>query len=311
MEYITTSNYQITDQNSGNLSKSFLQFIDTPSKRTLDTYKRALKRLFSFFSLHRITEPTRADILDYKRSLEGDGLKNTTISTYITVTRLFFRWTAQEGIYPNIADHIKGEKISREHKKDYLTAGQASDVLNGIDTTTAAGKRDFAIVLLMTTCGLRTIEVARADIEDIRAAGDQTLLYVQGKGRSDKGDFVRLPQITEKAIREYLKTRPKASASDPLFTSNSRNNAGGRMTTRAISGIAKSAMKQAGYTSERLTAHSLRHTAVTLALIGGATLQEAQQFARHTDISTTTIYAHNLDKMNNVCADTIAAALTI
>ena len=249
--------------------------------------------------------------MNYKRSLEADGLKNTTISTYIAVTRLFFRWTAQEGIYPNIADHIKGEKISREHKKDYLTAAQASDILKSIDTDTAAGKRDFSIVLLMTVCGLRTIEVARANIEDIRGAGEQTLLYLQGKGRTDKGDFVRLPEVVEKAIREYLKTRPEAKGTDPLFISNSNNNAGGRMTTRAISGIAKQSMKQAGYTSERLTAHSLRHTAVTLALIGGASLQEAQQFARHSDISTTTIYAHNLDKMKNTCADTIAAALVI
>ena len=118
MNEIITTNHEITAQNSASLSNSFLQFLDTPSKRTIETYRRALKRLFDFFSLHRITEPQRADILTYKRSLEADGLKNTTISTYIAVVRLFFRWTAQEGIYPNIADHIKGEKISREHKKD-------------------------------------------------------------------------------------------------------------------------------------------------------------------------------------------------
>lgn len=311
MDQIITINHEITTQNSASLSNSFLQFLDTPSERTLETYKRALKRLFAFFSLHNITKPQRADILTYKRSLEADGLKNTTISTYIAVVRLFFRWTAQEGLYPNIADHIKGEKISRDHKKDYLTAAQASDILNGIDTSTAAGKRDYAIVILMTVCGLRTIEVSRANVEDIRTAGDKTVLYLQGKGRTDKGDFVILPEVVEKAIREYMKTRKGAKGSDPLFTSCSRNNAGGKMSTRAISGIAKGSMTAAGYTSERLTAHSLRHTAVTLALIGGASLQEAQQFARHSDISTKTIYAHNLEKMRNTCADTIASALAI
>ena len=82
------------------------------------------------------------------------------------------------------------------------------------------------------------------------------------------------------------------------------------MTTRSISGVCKEAMKAAGYNSERLTAHSLRHTAVTLALIAnGGNIQEAQQFARHANISTTQIYAHNLEKQNNTCSRLVASEI--
>lgn len=56
-------------------------------------------------------------------------------------------------------------------------------------------------------------------------------------------------------------------------------------------------MKEAGIESERITAHSLRHTAVTLALLAGATVQEAQAMARHSSINTTMIYAHNIDRL--------------
>ena len=56
-------------------------------------------------------------------------------------------------------------------------------------------------------------------------------------------------------------------------------------------------MRAAGIDSERLTAHSLRHSAITYSLLGGATLQEAQQLARHTSILTTTIYAHNINRL--------------
>ena len=52
----------------------------------------------------------------------------------------------------------------------------------------------------------------------------------------------------------------------------------------------------AGYDSDRITAHSLRHTSVTLLLEAGATLQEAQHHARHADPATTGIYAHNIDR---------------
>jgi site-specific recombinase XerD len=54
-----------------------------------------------------------------------------------------------------------------------------------------------------------------------------------------------------------------------------------------------------------LTAHGLRHTTITLSLLGGASLQEAQAFARHANITTTQIYAHNIERANNKCEATI------
>ncbi len=52
-----------------------------------------------------------------------------------------------------------------------------------------------------------------------------------------------------------------------------------------------------GLDSKRLTAHSLRHTAITLSIKGGASLQQAQAMARHSDPKTTMIYFHNLNRL--------------
>lgn len=82
------------------------------------------------------------------------------------------------------------------------------------------------------------------------------------------------------------------------------------MTTRSISRIAKDTLRQAGYDSPRLTAHSMRHTAVTLALLGGATPQEAQAMARHSSITTTMIYAHNLDRISHSAELKVEAVLS-
>ena len=71
------------------------------------------------------------------------------------------------------------------------------------------------------------------------------------------------------------------------------------MTTRSLSRIAKGAMIEAGIDSKRLTAHSLRHTAITTALRAGASLQEVKTMARHADINTTLIYSHNIDREIN------------
>lgn len=286
----------------------FVAFIDAKPK-TVETYAKALKRLFAFFAANGISKPTREDIMAFREDLKATGHKPTTIQNYITATRLFFQWLEQEHIYPNVAAHIKGAKLDREHKKDYLTSRQVKAVLSDIDRSSLQGKRDYAMLVLMITGGLRTVEVARADIGDLRTVGDNTVLYVQGKGRDEKTEYIKLDAQVEGVIREYLKARGENKPEEPLFASTSNNSKGKRMTTRAISGIAKAHMKEAGYNSDKLTAHSLRHTAVTLSLLAGKPLEEVQQFARHSNIATTMIYNHALDKAKNGCSEAIAKAI--
>lgn len=292
---------------TGDLLKRFIAFIDA-KPRTIETYTRAIKQLLNYFSFKGIRQPQRADIIAFRDELKKDH-KATTVQNYITATRLFFQWTAQEGLYPNIADHIKGATISKEHKKDYLTSKQVKAILNSIDRGTIQGLRDYAILALMITGGLRTIEVSRSNIEDLRAVGDSTALYIQGKGKDEKTEYIKIQAQVEEAIREYLKALGTTDQTQPLFTSTSNNSKGERLTTRSISGIVKKRLQEAGYNSDRLTAHSLRHTAVTLSLLGGNSLQEVQQFARHANITTTQIYAHNLDRAKNKCESTIAKAI--
>ncbi len=291
-----------------NILNDFLAFLDA-KPRTAETYYKNLKSFWNYVADNQIKEPTRIDIVNYRHSLQSKGLANTTIQSYMTAVKLFFRWTATTGLYPNIADNVKGAKVARTNKKDHLTSTQAKEIINKIDKDTVKGLRDYAILVLMITTGLRTIEVVRAKIEDIRTIGDNTVLFIQGKGKEDKSDYVKLPLQTEKALREWLKKAPISKEDAPLFQSISNNNKGGRMTTRAISGICKNSMIEAGFDSNRLTAHSLRHTAVTLSLMAGNSIQEAQQFARHANITTTQIYAHNLEKLNNKCSESVANSL--
>lgn len=285
----------------------FIQYLDVKPK-TVETYTKGLRQLQKYFMENNIQHPQRQDIINFRDEL-NETLKPTTIQSYLTSTKLFFRWLEQEGIYPNIADNIKGVKIDQAHKKDYLTSEQVRDVLSNIDRTTLTGKRDYAIVSLAVTGGLRTIEMHRANIEDIRTRGNHVVLYVQGKGKDEKNAPIKIYPPVEKAIREYLKARDADDPSEPLFTSTSNNSNGKSLSTRSLSGIIKKAMQEVGLDSDRLTAHSLRHTAVTLALLEGEDLQEVQQFARHSNISTTMIYNHSLNMENNSVGETISKSI--
>ena len=287
--------------------EDFLNFVDATEK-TVATYRRAIKQFVKYLALNNITQPTREDVINFREGLKIDH-KPTTVQAYIVAVRLFFKWTAQKNLYKNIADNVKGAKLSRDHKKDYLTTKQVGEVLKHIDTSTLQGLRDYAIVTLMITGALRTIEVSRANLEDLRPLGDHTVLYIQGKGRQERTDYVKIPEKVEKAIRAYLKADAPKTDKSPLFSSTSNNSKGQRLSTRTISGIVKDCLIKAGYDSSRLTAHSLRHTAGTVNLQKGGSLEETQQLLRHSNINTTMIDLHHLERENNHSEERIAEAI--
>ena len=81
--------------------------------------------------------------------------------------------------------------------------------------------------LLMCCCGLRTVEITRANVGDIQEVQGTACLFVWGKSRSGADAFVQLPAPVLSAIREYLNARGEVSETEPLFTSCSRRNKGG------------------------------------------------------------------------------------
>ena len=287
--------------------EDYIAYIDA-APATVRAYGEAVKLFCNYLNAQGISQPTRETVIAYREQLKT-YCRPTTVQNYIEALKIFFSWTEQRGLYPNIANHIKGAKISSDFKKDNLTPRQLKKILNGIDRETETGLRDYAILVTMLTGSLRCIELHRANIEDLGTASGFPVLYLQGKGRDDRTDYVKLPEQTEAAIKAYLRSRKAADPREPLFTSQSNNSQGQRLSTRSISGIAKKYLIQAGVNSHRYTAHSIRHSGITISLQGGNTLQETQLYARHKSINTTLKYAHNLNRSESRCAESIAAAV--
>jgi len=293
---------------SSDMLDRFITFTDA-RPATAATYARALRQFFKFLLDIGVSAPTRAHIIGFRDHLRATGHKPATVATYIIAVRRLFFWTEADGIYPNIAAGVKGAKIDKNHKKDPLTSRQIRNVFSKIDKSTLSGLRDYAMLAVMTCGGLRAVEISRADVADLRTVGDDTVLFIQGKGKDEKTEYVKVPEPTERAIRLYLNARGRTEESEPLFASISNNNCGERMTTRSISRIVKDRLVDAGLNSDRLTAHSLRHTAATLNMLHGGTLDETQQMLRHSKIDTTMIYTHHLERVKNRSEDRIAAAI--
>ena len=278
----------------------------TPS--TKETYLKGVKVFLEWCTLNNISEVTHATLIQYKEDLVAQNKKSATISMYMTALKKLYKYLETKGI-KNIASDLKGAKQKRNYSKDPLTLDQAKDLLNSIDRTTKEGKRNYALIHLLLTTGLRTIEIERANIEDIRNVANNSVLYVMGKGRDTKDEYVKLTYETLKAINEYLDTRKIKSDKEPLFISLSDRTNGQRLKTRSIRDIIKKAYKKIGINNDKITTHSLRHTAITLSLLGGTPLQEVQQMARHSNINTTMIYAHNLKRIESNAEQNIQTLL--
>lgn len=257
-------------------------------------YTRTLSQYFVWMEQEgkSLNTLTRQDVLEYKDYLQEQSLSSLTISSYITAVRKFYEWAEGEKLYPNIAKGVKTPRRQQAFKKQHLTDAKSKELLDHFQSLSL---RDYAIVNLILRTGLRTIEVVRADIEDITFKGERRVLKVWGKGHGEKDDFVVLSDKAYLPIKNYLAAaRRGAKAGEPLFTSTSHQNAGGRLTTKTISTICKDGLKAIGLDGKEFTAHSLRHTTAVAILKHGGQLTDVQSVLRHTSPVTSQIYTESV-----------------
>ena len=257
-----------------------------------NVYRRGLQYFFKWVgnSGRTISELTRADVIAFKDTLLSTH-SNLSVAGYLVAVRRFYEWAEGNKLYPNIARGIKSPKRKNAYLKEHLRENQIADLLAHFE----GNPRDYAIVNLLLRTGLRTIEVVRANIEDITYKGGQRILKVWGKGRDEKDAFVVLTEKAYKPIKEYLDTRGSTTLKEPLFVSTSNRNLKGRLTTRTISKICKEGFRAIGIDGKEYTAHSLRHTTAVMLLKSGS-LSDVQSVLRHSSPATSQIYTKSIEE---------------
>lgn len=286
--------------NENDIIQRWLDSLDV-LEDTKETYKTHLLDFIKWINANGIQRATKGDILKYKQELIN-RYSNSTVCLKISSLKSFYRFLNEQELANDITKNIKGAKISKGFKRDIFTLEQIQEIMKSIDRTTLVGARDYAMVNLFLRTGLRSCEVNRANIEDIRNKDGEIVLYVQGKGRTDKDEFVVLTPSMLNILNEYLNMREQKqhiTDTSPLFISLSDRNFGERLSLFSIRWLVKNILREAGINSKRLTTHSTRHTAITLSLLSGADLLEVKEMARHTSVDTTLLYAHNVKRLAN------------
>jgi site-specific recombinase XerD len=270
------------------------------AQTTANTYRIGMGKFIAWVDGRKsITDET---IREWKADMIAKRFKAGAINTWLAGVRAFFAWAVgARRLLHNPAQDVKGAQrkgTSRKHKREVLTDKEILRVLAAPDVETMQGKRDAAILHLMAYTAARSVEIHRADLSDLRTEGGRMVLYVQGKGRTESDEVIVIANPdAEAAMHDWLGARGNKAGA--LFMSLSNRDMGERLSLRAIRGIVKDTYKAAGVVGANKTTHSLRYTAITNAIKHGAPVQKAQAMARHANISTTMIYYHETDRVEN------------
>ncbi len=146
--------------------------------------------------------------------------------------------------------------------------------------------RDYCILMLFLSCGLRVSELVSLNVTDIY----EDHLRVLGKGNKER--IVFFADGCREALDDYLEVRnaEKLKEADKNALFISRKNC--RITVRGVENMLSSKLLAAGLDASRFSPHKLRHTAATLMLKNGVDTRALQEVLGHSNLNTTQIYTH-------------------
>ena len=204
--------------------------------------------------------------------------------TVVSALRALLRFLHVQGLVAEpLAAAVPSVARRQEDLPRGLAAGQVRLLLESCDRSTTVGRRDYAIVLLLSRLGLRGGEVAGLALDDLDWRVGEVV--IRGKGR--QVDRLPLPDDVGRALADYLRHgRPRGFGRAVFLTACAPLRG---VSRGAVSDIVVRACERAGLAP--VGCHRLRHTLASELLARGAALAEIGQVLRHRDLRTTAVYA--------------------
>lgn len=297
--------------------REFLSYHETikgQSSKTISEYYLDLRMFLRFMKLIRLELPYDTpldsisikdvdleflrniqvtDVYDFLSYLANDrttgeasadaGIGAASRARKLSAIKSFFKYLTvrTKQLEENPVQDLEFPKLRKALPK-YLTLEESSRLLQSVDGPNA--KRDYAILMIFLSCGIRRSELVGLNITDIY----DDRIRVVGKGNKER--IVYMGSNCKQAIDDYLVERNKIELTDNRALFGSRN--GNRISVTAVHRLVKKHLLDAGLDATQFSAHKLRHTAATLMLSGGVDVKTVQEVLGHEHLNTTEIYTH-------------------
>lgn len=257
---------------------------------TVAAYRTDLVDLGRLLTGEGITHPTEVtldDLRAYLADLDDQGYARSTLARRsASIRRLFAFLVDNHVIARDPAALLSSPKVVRALPR-VLTVDETTRLIAMIDTTTATGVRDRALVELLYASGARVAEAVGLDLVGLDLT--ESLVRLDGKGGRTR--IVPLGRPATDALTVYLHGGARAEllgehAQDAVFV----NSRGGRLGSRDVRTVVVRTAASAGL--GHVTPHTLRHSVATHMLEAGADLRVVQELLGHASLATTQRYTH-------------------
>jgi integrase/recombinase XerD len=217
----------------------------------------------------------------------GRHLGGCSMQYRCQVLRAFLRYLYRDGITPRDLSHAV------ERRRSYRQAGlprsiswpEVERVLGAVDRRTAVGKRDYAVLMLLVTYGLRARELAAMTLDDLDWKRER--LHVPER-KADHSTVYPLSTAVGQALADYLRdARPPVPDRHVFFRVLAPV---GPLPAHSIALIASTWLRRAGVTVPRRGSHTLRHTCVQRLVEAGFSFKTIGDYVGHRSPDSTQVY---------------------
>jgi integrase/recombinase XerD len=271
---------------------------------TLGLYRNHLRQLDAYLIQRGIRDlpGLSPDVVSGFLTDRAQGLQPSYVRIRCTVLRVFLRYLHREGaVARDLSTIVEAAPVYRLAKiPRAITADEVQQMLGTIDRQTAIGRRDYAILLLLVTYGLRAREVAALTLDHLDWHHDRLRIPERKAGHSTA---YPLSPFAGAAIIDYLKDgRPKTPS---RYVFQHVTHPWGPITHVAVARRAAHYLHKAGIAVPRAGSHTLRHTCVQRLVDGGWSLKQIGDYVGHRSPASTEIYSKvALDTLREVsCGD--------
>ncbi len=281
---------------------SYLQYCEitkNQSQKTLENYQHYLGRFADHVGrevdVAKISLPMINEFrLWLNRLRNDDGGPMLTVKTqnyHVIALRAFLKYLVKQDVKSLAPEKLELSKVPAR-SVDFLEREELDRLFGAIDTSGVRGLRDFAMLRVLYSTGLRISELVGLNVDQINL--DTREFRVQGKG--GKYRIVFLSDDACDALAAYLGARKDEFK--PVFINHGRGKKGEvptdetkRITTTMVQYLVRNYGRKAGLV-KAVTPHKLRHSFATELLRNGADIRSVQEMLGHASITTTQIYTH-------------------
>ena len=250
----------------------------------LDRFEAYLQRI----GVESIKDLSPAIVSAFVVERAASGLAKSTVRDGAGVLRVFLRYAHREGVLAtDICGAVGWPQVYRlSNIPRSISWEDVNRVLGGVDRRTAVGKRDYAILLLLVTYGLRAREVAALTLDDIDWRRERLAVPERKAGHSTA---FPLSSVVGEALVDYLrKGRPATTGRQVFFRAAAPRRPIG---PAAVSSLARAYLLKAGVDVPRPGSHTLRHSAVQRLVDADFDLKTIGDFVGHRSARSTEVYA--------------------